>query len=152
MARVALGEGRGRRPAASVVGLLLALGLAREVLELLLAHPRPGLLAFALALELGAHEPALLLALGWHRSPPVALTVPPIASRAHCGTGRHRGRCPSGTVARCDCRSSRPSSPCSPSPPTRCPRARAGCSSRSGMASGRWSSATATRCSSSHEI
>ena len=45
----------------------------------------------------------------------------------------------------CTSRSSRPSSRCWPRPSTACRPTRAGCSSRSGTASGRWSSATATR-------
>src|SRR6476646_12247289 len=45
-------------------GLLLV--LARELLELLLAHVGLGLLPLALALEFRAHESALLLGLCWH--------------------------------------------------------------------------------------
>src|SRR4029079_12976214 len=68
------GEGR--------LALLLVVGLARPLLELGFAHAGPGLLALALALELRAHEPALLLGLGWHAGPPFRATVGRPASRA----------------------------------------------------------------------
>src|SRR5262245_56246542 len=59
-----------RRSGLSVLRLLRVVGLRGPLLELGLAHAGLRLLALALALELGAHEPALLLGLGWHARPP----------------------------------------------------------------------------------
>src|SRR6186997_938118 len=64
-----------------------ALLLRGHLLELGLAHVGLRLLAFALALELGAHELALLLRPGRHPSPP---SPPPRAG--HLSTGWDAGR------------------------------------------------------------
>src|SRR5690242_3157880 len=68
------GDVRARHPSSSLL-------LRGHLLELGLAHSGLRLLAFALALELGAHELALLLRLRRHRKPPSAAVSAAPAAR-----------------------------------------------------------------------